>query len=99
MSVTDEVVSMSAAEARENLSDVINRVAYGQERIVLTRHGKPLVALVPIDDLEALEAYEDHLDLLAAEEAWEEYQREGGIPVEVVRQQLEAELAQQAEPH
>lgn len=40
-------------EARAQLSDLINRVGYGGERIVLTRHGKPLVALVPAADLEA----------------------------------------------
>lgn len=38
-------------EARAQLSDLINRVGYGGERIVLTRHGKPLVALVPAADL------------------------------------------------
>ncbi|WP_149182960.1 type II toxin-antitoxin system Phd/YefM family antitoxin [Streptomyces sp. TRM49041] len=34
----------------------INRVVYGGERVVVTRHGKPLVALVSAADLERLEA-------------------------------------------
>lgn len=34
-------------EARAAFSELINRVGYGGERIILTRHGKPLVALVP----------------------------------------------------
>jgi len=38
-------------EARAQLSELINRVGYGKERIVLTRHGKPLVALVPAEVL------------------------------------------------
>lgn len=38
-------------EARARFSDLINRVGYGGERIVLTRHGKPLVALLPAKDL------------------------------------------------
>lgn len=38
-------------EARAQFSDLINRVGFGRERIVLTRHGKPLVALVPADDV------------------------------------------------
>ncbi len=46
-------------EARAQLSDLINRVGYGGERIVLTRHGKPLVALVPATDLEAAPARAD----------------------------------------
>lgn len=39
-------------EARAKFSDLINRVGYGGERIVLTRHGKPLVALLPAADLD-----------------------------------------------
>ncbi|WP_375430003.1 type II toxin-antitoxin system Phd/YefM family antitoxin [uncultured Friedmanniella sp.] len=42
-------------EARAQFSELVNRVGYGRERIVLTRHGRPLVALVPAADLERLE--------------------------------------------
>ncbi|MFD5657495.1 type II toxin-antitoxin system Phd/YefM family antitoxin [Streptomyces hirsutus] len=38
-------------QARAELADLINRVVYGGERVVVTRHGKPLVALVSADDL------------------------------------------------
>jgi prevent-host-death family protein len=34
-------------EARAEFADLINRVGYGGERVIITRHGKPLVALVP----------------------------------------------------
>jgi prevent-host-death family protein len=51
-------------EARAQLSDLINRVGYGGERIVLTRHGKPLVALVPAADLEAAPAHLDEPSVL-----------------------------------
>ncbi len=43
-------------EARAQLSDLVSQVAYGGEPVVLTRHGKPLVALVPaalVNDSEA----------------------------------------------
>ncbi|MFD7920852.1 type II toxin-antitoxin system Phd/YefM family antitoxin [Streptomyces sp. NPDC059740] len=43
-------------QARAELADLINRVVYGGERVVVTRHGKPLVALVTAADLERLEA-------------------------------------------
>ncbi|MEL5953931.1 type II toxin-antitoxin system Phd/YefM family antitoxin [Streptomyces sp. CLV115] len=42
-------------QARAELAELINRVVYGGERVVLTRHGKPLVALVSAADLERLE--------------------------------------------
>ncbi|MFF0183270.1 type II toxin-antitoxin system Phd/YefM family antitoxin [Streptomyces sp. NPDC005244] len=41
--------------ARAELAELINRVVYGGERVVVTRHGKPLVALVSAADLERLE--------------------------------------------
>jgi prevent-host-death family protein len=47
-------------QARAELADLINRVVYGGERVVVTRHGKPLVALVSAADLERL----DSLDAL-----------------------------------
>ncbi|HEV7626860.1 MAG TPA: type II toxin-antitoxin system Phd/YefM family antitoxin [Streptomyces sp.] len=42
-------------QARAALADLINRVVYGGERVVVTRHGKPLVALVSAADLERLQ--------------------------------------------
>jgi prevent-host-death family protein len=47
---------MSTVEARENFSELINQAAYGNKRIVLTRRGKPLVAVISIDDLDQLNA-------------------------------------------
>ncbi|NLU73438.1 type II toxin-antitoxin system Phd/YefM family antitoxin [Streptomyces sp. HNM0575] len=49
-------------QARAALADLINRVVYGGERVVVTRHGKPLAALVSAADLERLQ------ELDAAEE-------------------------------
>lgn len=46
-------------QARAELADLINRVVYGNERVVVTRHGKPLVALVSAADLEKLEAVQE----------------------------------------
>lgn len=45
-------------QARAELAELINRVVYGGERVVVTRHGKPLVALVSAADLERLEKEE-----------------------------------------
>jgi prevent-host-death family protein len=42
-------------QARDELADLINRVAYGHERIVLTRHSKPVACLVPPEDLARLQ--------------------------------------------
>ena len=43
-------------QAREELAELINRVAYGHERIILTRHSKAVACLVPPEDLQQLES-------------------------------------------
>jgi len=55
--------TISTADARMNFSDIINKVAYGNEPIVLTRRGKSIAALVSIAELELLQRIEDHLDI------------------------------------
>jgi prevent-host-death family protein len=45
-------------QAREELADLINRVAYGRERIVLTRHSRPVAVIVPPADLAVIEERE-----------------------------------------
>lgn len=46
--------TVSTVEARENFAELINQSAYGGQRIILTRRGKPLAALIPISDLKNL---------------------------------------------
>ena len=76
---------VSTVEARDQLSTIINRAAFGKERVVLTRRGKELAAIVPIEDVKLLEDLEDRLDLEAAREALKE---EGTIPWEKVKAEL-----------
>ncbi|MFT4163727.1 MAG: type II toxin-antitoxin system Phd/YefM family antitoxin [Microlunatus sp.] len=59
------VLEIPVTEARAQFAELINRVGYGGEEIVLTRHGKPLVALVPATNLRSQQnpATEQVLDL------------------------------------
>ncbi|GGN51867.1 antitoxin [Streptomyces albiflavescens] len=58
----DMAYEIPVTQARAELADLINRVVYGGERVVVTRHGKPLVALVSAADLERLEELQDPAD-------------------------------------
>ena len=49
-------------QARAQLAELINRVVYGGEQVVLTRHGKPLVALVSAADLQRLRDLDEASD-------------------------------------
>jgi prevent-host-death family protein len=57
---------MTTKQMREKLADTVNRVAYKGERIVIMRHGKPLAAVVSVEDLEALERLEEAKDVADA---------------------------------
>ena len=48
-----------ASEVRENFADTISRVGFGNERIVLVRNGKDVVALISMKDLHLLQSIED----------------------------------------
>lgn len=50
--------SMGIAEAKRDISTLVNRVAFGGERIILTSRGKPKAALISITDLRKFEDLE-----------------------------------------
>ena len=63
---------LSTSAARSQLAEIINRAAYGKERVVLHRRKKPVVAVVPIEDLEAIERMEDEIDIREATKSLKE---------------------------
>lgn len=75
---------MKASEFRANTAEVLNRVAYGGERIVLERHGKPAAVLIPLADLDLLIAMEDRVDGKEAAKA----KRGKAIPLAKARKKL-----------
>lgn len=48
-----------ASEVRSQISEVISRVAYGGERVVISRNGKAQVAVIPIADLDRLKQLDE----------------------------------------
>jgi prevent-host-death family protein len=42
--------SINVAEAKEQLSNLLGRVAFGRETILITRRGRPMARLVPPDE-------------------------------------------------
>jgi prevent-host-death family protein len=80
--------AMEITEVRHNLAEVINQVAYGKERVVITRHGKKLVALVPVEDLELLEELEDQVDVEKSRAPLAEAKAQGTVPWEQVKGEL-----------
>jgi len=78
--------TVSTSKARVDFAEMINQVAYRGERIVLDRHGKPIAAIIPIDDLTFLQEIENHMDIDAAKRALAESDER--IPYKKLRQEL-----------
>jgi prevent-host-death family protein len=49
---------INVVEARKSFSELLARVAFGGSRIIVERRGKPMAALISIEDLQRLETLE-----------------------------------------
>lgn len=80
----------SLSEARQTLPELANRAGYKGERIVLERRGKPVAALISVEDLELLERLEDRADYDEAIRVEREARERGEdpIPWEEVKREL-----------
>jgi prevent-host-death family protein len=85
--MNDAVEHLSCAEARDHFDDLLDRAVKQKERVVLTRRGKPVAALVPIGDVEFLEAIEDLLEAEEYRRAKEEFAQSGeaAVPWEKIK--------------
>ena len=75
------MIELSTAQVRENLSDVINRVAYGRERVAVRRRTKTVAVIISPDEAELFERLveeeENRIDVAAARRA----RAKGGKPI------------------
>ena len=77
--------SMSTSVAREQFADIVNRVEYRGERVIVSRRNREVAAVVPIEDLELLRRVEEKMDIKDALKALKE-------PRGKTSKQLRAEL-------
>lgn len=81
-------ITINTADAKEEFSELINRVAHNKERIILTRRGKDVAAIIPIDDLMQLVAMQSKTDLNEATDALKEARQAGTITIEELLKKL-----------
>jgi prevent-host-death family protein len=86
------MVTVSSEEVRDGLGELINRVAYGGERVMVTRRGKKIVGIVSAEEMELLEAVldaiEDEIDKPLIRERIAEIERGECVPWEQVKHEL-----------
>jgi prevent-host-death family protein len=74
-------MTINVVNIRSKLADTINRVAYQGERVVLSRRGKGVAALVSMEDLALLEKMEEEADVKAARKALADMRRKKQKPI------------------
>lgn len=83
---------LNVSKAREEFPEIVNRAAYGHERTIVSRRGKDLAAVIPMDDLHLLEllAQEemDRQDIEDARAALKEAEEKGTISLRDLMRQL-----------
>ena len=75
-------MNANVVDVRNTFSDYLNRASYRGERIIIERRGKPLAALVSLEDLALIEQLENAADVKAAKKARKE---KGGVTLEQYR--------------
>ena len=76
---------LNLSKAREEFPEIVNRAAYGKERTIVSRRGKDLAAVIPIEDLRLLERLArqemDRRDIQDARDALREAEEKGTTPL------------------
>jgi prevent-host-death family protein len=79
---------ITTGQARNTFSDVVNEAAFGQRRVLLTRHGKNIAAVVPISDVELLCELERLIDVEEARKALADAKEGGTTTLEQLKKEL-----------
>lgn len=86
------MTSVTAEQARANLSDILNRAAYRNEPTILTRHGKGVAVVISIGDFELLERFvkktEDKIDAEAIRQALKDFEAGDTISLDQLKDEL-----------
>lgn len=83
-------ISVNTTDAKEQFTDLVNRVIHDKERIILTRRGKDVAAIIHIDDLNLILESQDKHDLTEAIDALKEARNQGTITLEQLKNDIGA---------
>lgn len=66
--------TVSVANAKSHLSELIVKSSFGHERFIITRRNKPIAALVSLEDLQIIEQHEERQGLLSVAGKWSDFE-------------------------
>ena len=82
------MIKVEATAARNGFSDLLSKVQYGADRVLIERRGKDVAALIPVEDLRLLELFEDTIDVDAARKALADPKNKVRVPLDRVKKRL-----------
>jgi len=81
------ITIITTAEAQDQFPELINQVVHNKDHIVLTRRGKEVAAIVPIEDLTLLKSLQNQQDLEAALESLKNAREKGSISLDTLKEE------------
>jgi prevent-host-death family protein len=81
-------ILINTVEAKEQFADLVNRVAHSKEKIILTRRGKEIVAMIPVEDLLLLQQSQDKHDLREAIDSLKDVRHLGAMTLDELREKI-----------
>lgn len=80
---------VAMTNARENFPELVNQAQYAKHRTVLTKRGKAIAAIVPLEDLELLEQLENDRDVTEALKRLKKAEKNGYLTHEELLKRLQ----------
>ncbi|RUM42337.1 MAG: type II toxin-antitoxin system Phd/YefM family antitoxin [Desulfocapsa sp.] len=68
------MTTVSVANAKSHLSELIAKSSFGHERFIITRRNKPVAALVSLEDLQIIEQHEERQGLISIAGKWIDFE-------------------------
>jgi prevent-host-death family protein len=79
------MTKVNMSNIRQELTNITNEVMFHNQRVIINKNNKPAFAIVPIADIQALEALEDKIDL---EQALSSLKSDGSISLKDFKKKL-----------
>lgn len=80
--------TITTAEAQDQFSELINQVVHNKDHVILTRRGKEIAAIIPLEDLALLQDLQNKHDLQQALDALKEARVKGSISLEKIKEEI-----------
>lgn len=86
------ILRLSVTELKDKLAEIVERVASGEERAIVSQDGKDVAAVISIEEFwfleRVIEELEDEIDLEAVRTARKEIEEEGTISLAELKKEL-----------